>query len=165
MSICLKVPAGYFEHLNLNIWLVNIKGVFDMTHQGRPKKVRFIQKMPTVRQFSPRGKPGRPEEVILHIDEFEAFKLADFQMFSQSEGALAMKLSRASFGRALREARKKIADALVSGKILKIQMGDAQIGVRQRVATKDSLVAGRKESLVLKNVAVLVKAIPSPEPL
>ncbi len=132
-----------------------------MSHQGRPKKVRYIQKMPTVRQFSPRGKPGRPEEVILHIDEFEAFKLSDFQMFSQSEGALAMKLSRASFGRAVRQARRKIADALVNGKIIKIQMGDAQIGVRQRVATKDSVVVARKESLVSENVAELVKGIPS----
>ncbi len=132
-----------------------------MAQQGRPKKVRYIQKMPTVRQFSPRGKPGRPEEVILHIDEFEAFKLADFQMFSQSEGALAMKLSRASFGRAVRQARRKIADALVNGKIIKIQMGDAQIGVRQRVATKDSVVLARKESLVSENVAELIKAVPS----
>ncbi|MCB9757436.1 MAG: DUF134 domain-containing protein [Candidatus Omnitrophica bacterium] len=108
-------------------------------NQGRPKKVRYIQKMPLVRQFSPRGKPGRPEEVVLHIDEFEALKLTDFQMFSQGEGALAMKLSRASFGRAVREARRKIADALVNGKIIKIQMGDAQIGVRQREFTRDSL--------------------------
>lgn len=107
--------------------------------QGRPKKVRYIQRMPSVRQFSPRGKPGRPEEVILHIDEFEALKLSDFQMFSQSDGALAMKLSRASFGRAVREARRKTADALVNGKIIKIQMGDAQIGVRQREFIRDSL--------------------------
>ncbi len=107
---------------------------------GRPKKVRYIQRMPAVRQFSPRGKPGRPEEVILHIDEFEAFKLSDFQGFSQSEGALAMKLSRASFGRAVRKARKKIADALVNGKIIKIQIGDVQIGVRQREATRESLI-------------------------
>ncbi len=133
-----------------------------MALQGRPKKVRYIQKMPTVRQFSPRGKPGRPEEVILFIDEFEAYKLADFQMFSQTQGALAMKLSRASFGRALREARRKIADALVCGKIIKIQMGDAQIGVRQRVATKDSVATSYQQSLVSENVADLVKAIPGP---
>lgn len=76
-----------------------------------------------------------------------------------------MKLSRASFGRAVRQARRKIADALVNGKIIKIQMGDAQIGVRQRVATKDSAVAARKESLVSENVAHLVKGIPSPSSL
>jgi predicted DNA-binding protein (UPF0251 family) len=124
-------------------------------NQGRPKKVRYIQRMPSVRQFSPRGKPGRPEEVILHIDEFEALKLSDFQMFSQEEGALAMKLSRASFGRAVREARKKIADALVNGKIIKIQMGDAQIGVRQREFTRDSL-GKRPQEVIASQVKSLV---------
>ena len=136
--------------------------------KGRPKKVRFIQRIPVVRQFSPRGKPGRPEEVILHIDEFEALKLSDFQMFSQSEGALVMRLSRASFGRAVREARKKIADALVNGKIIKIQMGDAQIGVRQKEATRANLSsysAGSKavaqsEDFVSREFAGLVESIP-----
>ena len=124
-------------------------------NQGRPKKVRYIQRMPSVRQFSPRGKPGRPEEVILHIDEFEALKLSDFQMFSQGEGAVAMKLSRASFGRALREARRKIADALVNGKIIKIQMGDAQIGVRQREFTRDSL-GKRPQAVIAPQIKSLV---------
>ena len=130
-----------------------------MTQQGRPKKVRYIQKMPTVRQFSPRGKPGRPEEIVLYIDEFEAFKLSDYQFFSQTQGALAMKLSRASFGRALRCARRKIADALVCGKIIKIQMGDAQIGVRQRVATKEPARAPVPEGLIKEQVSSLAKAI------
>ena len=112
-----------------------------MALKGRPKKVRFIQRMPAIRQFSPRGKPGRPEEVILHMDEFEALKLSDFQMFSQTEGAMAMRLSRASFGRAVRQARRKVADALVNGKVIKIQMGDAQIGVRQKEITREALRA------------------------
>lgn len=124
-------------------------------NQGRPKKVRYIQRMPLVRQFSPRGKPGRPEEVVLHIDEFEALKLSDYQMFSQSEGALAMKLSRASFGRSLREARRKIADALVCGKIIKIQMGNTQIGVRQREFTRE-LLGKRPEITIAPQVEGLV---------
>jgi len=99
--------------------------------QGRPKKVRYIQSMPKTLQFSPRGRPGRPEEVELNIDQFEALKLADFQDFSQSAGAIAMQLSRPSFGRLLREARRLIADALVNGKIIKIRQGDVQIGVRK----------------------------------
>ena len=99
---------------------------------GRPKKVRFVQKMPGVMQFSPRGKPGRPDEIELSVDEFEAVKLADYQGFNQSQGAAMMRLSRPSFGRILRQARKKIADALVNGKVIKIKMGDAQIGVRKK---------------------------------
>ncbi|MDP2654453.1 MAG: DUF134 domain-containing protein [Candidatus Omnitrophota bacterium] len=99
--------------------------------QGRPKKVRYIQNMPQVLQFSPRGKPGRPEEVGLSIDEFEALKLSDHQGFSQAQGAQAMKLSRPSFGRLVRGARRKVADALANGKIIKIYPGDAQVGVRK----------------------------------
>lgn len=102
-----------------------------MAVKGRPKKVRYIQSMPKILQFSPRGKPGRPEEIELSIDQLEALKLADFQGFSQSEGAMAMQLSRPSFGRLLREARRLIADALVNGKIIKIRQGGVQIGVRK----------------------------------
>lgn len=103
-----------------------------MEKRGRPKKVRYIQLMPKVTLFSPRGKPGRPDEILLTIDQFEALKLADFQGFDQTQGAIVMKISRASFGRILRSARKRIADALVNGKIIKIGIGDTQIGVRSK---------------------------------
>jgi len=100
--------------------------------RGRHKKVRFIQKMPRISLFSPRGKAGRPDEIELKVDEFEAIKLADLQGYSQSEGALAMGLSRPSFGRILRNGRKSVADALVKGKIIRIRIGDVQVGVRQK---------------------------------
>jgi uncharacterized protein len=100
--------------------------------KGRRKKIRYIQKMPKIAQFSPRGRPGRPDEIELKVDEYEAIKLADFQGYNQSEGALAMGISRPSFGRVLRAGRKIIADALVNGKIIRIRTGNVQVGVRQR---------------------------------
>jgi len=103
-----------------------------MTNKGRPKKIRYIQRMPVITQFSPRGKPGRPDEVYLSIDEFEALKLADFQGFDQSQGAIVMKISRPTFGRVLREARRRVADALVNGKTIRIGIGDTQVGVRSK---------------------------------
>jgi len=112
---------------------------------GRPKKVRYIQKMPKILQFSPRGKPGRPDEVELGLDQFEALKLADFQGFSQSQGAIAMHISRASFGRILREARKRVAEAIINGKSLKIRMGDVQVGVRRSDISRDALVGEIKK--------------------
>ena len=129
---------------------------------GRPKKVRFIQKMPKIVQFSPRGRPGRPEEVALFIDQFEAIKLADFQGFSQSQGALAMRLSRPSFGRILREARKKVAGALVGGKTIKIRMGDVQVGVRKAEFTSESLEKelaqfARRHKKVMKDARTLAQ--------
>jgi predicted DNA-binding protein (UPF0251 family) len=107
--------------------------------RGRPKKVRYIQRMPKIIQFSPRGKPGRPDEIELTLDEYEAIKLADYQGFRQDQGAVAMRLSRASFGRILRKARKKVADAIVMGKIVRIRMGDVQIGVRKAEFTHEVL--------------------------
>ncbi len=100
--------------------------------RGRHKKVRYIQKMPSITQFSPRGKPGRPDEIELLVDEFEAIKLADHQGYDQSEGALAMGISRASFGRVVRHGRKIVADALVNGKIIRIRIGDVQVGVKHK---------------------------------
>ncbi len=100
--------------------------------KGRRKKIRYIQKVPEIGQFSPRGKPGRPDEAELKIDEYEAIKLADYQGYDQSEGAMAMGISRPSFGRILRNGRAAVADALVNGKIIRIRTGDVQVGVRQK---------------------------------
>ena len=100
--------------------------------KGRRKKVRFIQIMPEISQFSPRGKPGRPDEIELKVDEFEALRLADHQGYDQTEGAKAMGVSRPTFGRILRSARKVVAAALVAGKIIRIRVGGVQVGVRQR---------------------------------
>lgn len=101
-----------------------------MARHGRRKKVRYIQKMPKTAQFSPRGNPGRPDEVQLNIDHYEAIKLADHQGYNQSEGAKAMGVSRPTFGRILREARRILADALTNSKIIRIRTGDTQVGVR-----------------------------------
>ncbi len=95
-----------------------------MKPKGRPKKVRFVAKMPKVTQFSPRGRPGRPEEIELTLDQLEALRLADFLNFDQKRGAQELGLSRASFGRILRQARKLVVDALVHAKIIRIVPGN-----------------------------------------
>lgn len=102
----------------------------NMHKKGRRKKVRYIQKMPKSAQFSPRGNPGRPDEVELNLDHFEAIKLADHQGYNQLEGAKAMGVSRPTFGRILRAGRKVVADALANGKIIRIRTGNVQVGVR-----------------------------------
>ena len=99
--------------------------------KGRKKKIRYIQNMPKTVQFSPRGKAGRPDEVELKIDEYEAIKLADLLGYDQSEGAEMMGVSRPSFGRILRAGRQVIADALVNGKVIRIRIGDVQVGLKR----------------------------------
>ena len=95
-----------------------------MKKKGRPQKIRFIQNLPKIAQFSPRGKPGRPDEAELTIDQLEAIRLADWEGLTQLRGAMAMGISRPTFGRILRAARKTIAQALVNGKIIRISGGN-----------------------------------------
>jgi predicted DNA-binding protein (UPF0251 family) len=61
------------------------------------------------------------EEVCLSLDEVEALRLADHEGRYHEEAAREMKVSRATFGRIVNEARRKVARALIQGKALKIE--------------------------------------------
>lgn len=60
------------------------------------------------------------EEVSLEIDEFEAIRLRYHEGLYQDHAAGKMKISRQTFGRILESANKKIAEALINGKAIKI---------------------------------------------
>lgn len=92
-----------------------------MKTRGRPKKQRIIKHDPRINQFSPRGKPGRPDEIEISLDEFEALRLTDYDGLSQQESAQSMRISQQTFSRILRKARRKAADGLVNGKTIRIQ--------------------------------------------
>jgi predicted DNA-binding protein (UPF0251 family) len=88
----------------------------------RPKKCRNIKCDPAAYYFKPRAIPMTElEEVALNIDEFEAVRLADHMNLYHDDAAAEMKVSRATFGRILKQARAKVADALIHGKALKIE--------------------------------------------
>ena len=91
----------------------------------KPRKPRFVQGLPVVNMFIPNVIPpwGR-EEVVLPIEGFEAIRLVDFQGLDHETAAKMMNISRQTFGRILAEARAIIADALVMGKVLRIEGGD-----------------------------------------
>lgn len=94
-----------------------------MKRKGRPTKYRIVSVDPKIKQFSPRGRPGRPDEIDLNMDQFEALRLADFEGKNQQEASQKMRISQQTFSRILKKARKTLAVALVSGKIIKIQGG------------------------------------------
>jgi predicted DNA-binding protein (UPF0251 family) len=72
--------------------------------------------------FKPRGIPlVELEEVSVHLDELEAIRLADYEGLYHEDAAQKMKISRATFGRILDEARHKVAEAIMKGKALKIE--------------------------------------------
>ncbi len=104
-----------------------------MKPKGRPKKTRYIKNKPQTLSFSPRGRPGRPDEVKLKFEELEALRLADLGGMRQKDAARHMGISRQSFGRVSQKARKTVADALVHGKIIRIDGGSYKlIGTGER---------------------------------
>ncbi len=87
----------------------------------RPCKHRRIRCNPESTYFKPRGIPMRELlDIELERDELEAIKLADYDELKHEEGAEKMKVSRATFGRILEKGRKKLADAIINGKAIKI---------------------------------------------
>lgn len=94
-----------------------------MRPRGRPKKYRIIRQDPKITQFSPRGRPGRPDELNLSMDEYEAIRLTDYLGTRQKEAAESMRISQQTFSRILKQARRKIANSIVLGKIIRIQGG------------------------------------------
>ncbi len=92
--------------------------------RGRPRKRKIVQEQPRIDHFSPRGRPGRPDEVVLSIEEYESLRLADLLNMPQKKAAGMMGISQQSFSRIVRKARGSIADAIVNAKIIRIEGGD-----------------------------------------
>jgi predicted DNA-binding protein (UPF0251 family) len=58
------------------------------------------------------------------MDELETIRLADFEGLYHEQAAEQMNISRATFGRILDSARRKVADAIINGKALNIKALD-----------------------------------------
>jgi len=87
----------------------------------RPIKPRRVFFDPKAVYFKPRAVPlSMLEEVELKVDEMEAIRLCDFEGLGQEEAAKKMKISQSTLSRILLSARKKIAQALIQGKAIKI---------------------------------------------
>ena len=92
---------------------------------ARPEKKRIIHNPPMFSEFKPVGIAGSSLiQTILSLDEYEAFRLADFVGLPHIEAAYEMEISRSTFTRLIEKARKKIADFLIQGKLLTIEGGN-----------------------------------------
>jgi len=88
----------------------------------RPCKKRRIRGNPNCNFFKPSGKRMiELEESKIDLSEFEAIRLKDFLGLSQEECADKMNISQSTFHRIILSARKKIADAIINGKAIKIE--------------------------------------------
>ena len=92
---------------------------------ARPTKWRRVAFIPEVAYFKPAGIPLRAlEEVTLTVEEAEAIRLKDLESLEQEDCAQRMHISRPTFHRVLGSARRKIADALINGKAMRIEGGN-----------------------------------------
>ena len=91
---------------------------------SRPMKLRQVARAPWVTFFKPVGVPMNAlEGVTLGFEEVEAIRLKDIEEFHQEECARQMGISRATFHQILKSARKKVADALLNGKSIRVEGG------------------------------------------
>jgi predicted DNA-binding protein (UPF0251 family) len=67
------------------------------------------------------------DEVCLSIEEAEAIRLKDLEDLDQEQCAEKMNISRPTFQRVLEAARRKIADALLNGKAIRIEGGNFEM--------------------------------------
>jgi predicted DNA-binding protein (UPF0251 family) len=108
------------------------------TSVARPRNCRRVNSLPGSEYFKPRGIPlSALEEVILAVDEFEAVRLADLEGLYQEQAAEKMNVSRQTFGRIIESAHKKVAEALVRGKALKIEGGEIEMAALRKFRCYD----------------------------
>jgi len=62
----------------------------------------------------------RLEEIVVEKDEIEALKLHDVDGLDQVQAAKKMKISQPTFARVLDSTYKKIAQAIINGKAIRI---------------------------------------------
>ncbi|SCX94422.1 DUF134 domain-containing protein [Desulfoluna spongiiphila] len=100
----------------------------------RPKKERVVGVPSSLSYFKPGGIPLRQlEETLLTVDELESLRLCDLEQLSHEEAGRRMNVSRATLGRIVREARRKVADALVHAKALRVEGGNYRITEEMRL--------------------------------
>ena len=89
---------------------------------GRSIKGRCITCVPVASDHKP---VGILDEIVLAMDELEAMHLTDLEGLYQADAAERMGVSRQTIGNLLNTAHRKVADALLNGKALRIRPPDS----------------------------------------
>jgi len=95
---------------------------------ARPRKWRHVCCLPQSNMFGPLKTSSLDNEVVLMtVEEYETIRLIDFEGLMQEECAERMSVARTTVQRIYNDARKKLAQALVNGSVLKIEGGDYKL--------------------------------------
>ena len=91
-------------------------------------KWRKICALPESNRFGPLdGRMDEQNYVRMTVDEYETIRLIDLIGFTQEECATQMNVARTTVQGIYVEARKKLAESLVNGKVLLIEGGEYQL--------------------------------------
>ncbi len=95
----------------------------------RPRKWRRVCRLPESNLYGPLNgvHPQQDGVVAMSVDEYEAIRLIDLENLTQEECAEQMNIARTTVQRIYAEARRKIAEALVRGRILRIEGGEYKL--------------------------------------
>lgn len=95
---------------------------------ARPVKWRRVCCLPESSRFGPLDlKADTENHVIMTVDEYETIRLIDLEGFTQEQCATQMNVARSTVQGIYIEARKKLAESLVNGKILSIEGGEYRL--------------------------------------
>lgn len=95
---------------------------------ARPIKWRKVCCLPESNRFGPLDSNLDDKNyVIMTVDEYETIRLIDLEGFTQEECAQRMNVARTTVQGIYVEARKKVAESLVHGKVLMIEGGEYRL--------------------------------------
>ncbi|MFZ2257612.1 MAG: DUF134 domain-containing protein [Clostridiaceae bacterium] len=95
---------------------------------ARPIKWRKVCCLPGTELFGPLGDEQEPiSDITISVEEYETIRLIDLEGLTQEECAERMQVARATVQSIYKEARNKIAQAIVFGHRLRIEGGDYQL--------------------------------------
>lgn len=94
----------------------------------RPMKWRKVCCLPERNRFGPLdANADEKNHVKMTVDEYETIRLIDLEGFTQEECAKQMNVARTTVQGIYIEARKKLAESLVNGKVLLIEGGEYRL--------------------------------------
>ena len=92
---------------------------------ARPILDKIVNTIPLFVYYKPHGVSlDKLDELILTLEEIEALNLKDRQDLDQKDAAREMGISRSTFQRILKSARKKVITAIIEGKAIKFEGGN-----------------------------------------
>lgn len=96
-----------------------------MKFLSRPKKRRRVCSLPDNKTFGPLVLGLDEQEYInMTVDEYETIRLIDLEDFTQEDCSKQMNVARTTIQGIYREARRKMAESLVNGKVIRIDGGE-----------------------------------------